>query len=87
MRDLLLARASGTSEVEIENDLVSAFKYLISTTAYSDPSILTTLLKIPGLAELEACQALKGFIDPIRLYESRWMLLDGRSLHVRLKLH
>ena len=53
---LLLARAAGTPEVELESKMLDALQQLLSDSGEHDPAVLATLLAFPGPAELESLQ-------------------------------
>ncbi len=68
MRKCLLERASDAPNIELEEQLVGSFSFLIERLADVDLSILSTLLTLPGLSELELCQKQS---DPISLFEAK----------------
>ncbi|MDP6193445.1 MAG: aminopeptidase N [Prochlorococcaceae cyanobacterium ETNP18_MAG_1] len=76
-RKVLLARAAQVPNQDIEQRLLLALAELIESEG--DPSLLATLLSMPGLAELESAQDLA---DPLGLYEAfqSLKLLLGTSL-------
>ena len=54
---LILARAAGTPEAELESRLLEALRHLLSEQGEQDSAVLATLLAFPGQPELEALQS------------------------------
>ena len=69
---LLLARAAGSAEEDLEQRMLEALRHLLSDQGEQDPAVLATLLAFPGPAELEALQveadppALEGAVCDLR---------------------
>ena len=66
-RDVLLARASGQSDLDKEQALIDALRQRVATLEEGQESELATLLSLPGLAELESLQSP---VDPAALYRA-----------------
>ncbi len=84
LRQVLLSRASLEANEELEDRLIRAFGDLIRSKERQDPSLLSTLLSLPGVYELEASQEVA---DPIAIYESIscFKKLLGIRLSIELK--
>ncbi|MFM1900646.1 MAG: aminopeptidase [Cyanobacteriota bacterium] len=88
-RTLLLARASGTRDSDLEQRMLEALRGLLAIEGESDPAVLATLLAFPGGAELEALQK---EADPPALFQAACGLREclGRVLapllHQRLEV-
>ena len=66
-RQLLLARAAGEADAELEDQMQLALGQLLAEDGEQDAAILATLLSFPGSAELEALQR---EADPLGLFQA-----------------
>ena len=55
-RRLLLARASGSPNADLEGQMLEALTVLLAPDGEQDPAVLSTLMAFPGGPELEALQ-------------------------------
>ncbi len=78
-RRLLLSRASGHPDVELERQMLEALNLLLAPAGEQDPAVLATLMAFPGSSELEALQK---EADPPALYSAACELRQhfGHSL-------
>ena len=76
---ILLARASGAADVDLEQQMLAALNVLLAQDGEPDAAVVATLLSFPGAPELEALQAVA---DPLALYLAGCDLREqfGRSL-------
>jgi aminopeptidase N len=76
---ILLARASGAADVDLEQQMLAALNVLLAQDGEQDSAVVATLLSFPGAPELEALQAVA---DPLALYLAGCDLREqfGRSL-------
>ena len=78
-RRVLLARASGSPNVDLEHQMLEALTLLMAPDGEQDPAVLSTLMAFPGGPELEALQQ---EADPPALYRAACELREqlGQSL-------
>jgi aminopeptidase N len=78
-RRVLLARASGSPNVDLEHQMLEALTLLLAPDGEQDPAVLSTLMAFPGGPELEALQQ---EADPPALYRAACELREqlGQSL-------
>ncbi len=78
-RRLLLSRASGRCDEDLERQMLEALSVLLAPSGEQDPAVLATLLAFPGGSELEALQ---DEADPPALYIAACELRErfGRCL-------
>ena len=62
---LLLARAEGSVDAALEQQMLAALKVMLGQQGEKDAAVLATLLSFPGAPELEALQSVA---DPLSLY-------------------
>ena len=62
---LLLARAEGSADAALEQQMLAALKVMLGQQGEKDAAVLATLLSFPGAPELEALQSVA---DPLSLY-------------------
>ena len=76
---ILLARASGAADVDLEQQMLAALNVLLAQDGEPDAAVVATLLSFPGAPELEALQTVA---DPLALYLAGCDLREqfGRSL-------
>ena len=80
-RQVLLARAAGRIDEEVEPALIAAIAQRLEAVDQSNASELATLLAFPGMAELEVMQAP---VDPLALFDA--VLALRRALGQQLQL-
>ena len=78
-RRLLLARASGSPNADLERQMLEALTVLLAPDGEQDPAVLSTLMAFPGGPELEALQQ---EADPPALYRAACELREqfGQAL-------
>ena len=78
-RRIVLARASGTPNADLEGQMLEALSVLLAAAGEQDPAVLATLMAFPGGPELEALQQ---EADPPALYRAACALREqfGQSL-------
>merc|ERR1712070_515787 len=78
-RRIVLARASGTPNADLEGQMLEALSVLLAAAGEQDPAVLATLMAFPGGPELEAIQQ---EADPPALYRAACALREqfGQSL-------
>ncbi len=78
-RRIVLARASGTPNADLEGQMLEALSVLLAEAGEQDPAVLATLMAFPGGPELEALQQ---EADPPALYRAACALREqfGQSL-------
>ncbi len=66
-KEILLKRAIGKINHDLENNFISTLERLLSYTSAKDLRLISNLVKLPSLTELESQQE---FSDPLNLYKS-----------------
>ncbi len=67
LRSILLARASDVPQLKKEDHLIKIFEKLLASFKEEQACEVATLLRMPGLAELESAQKIS---DPIAIYNA-----------------
>jgi len=84
MREIIKLRLCNKVNYSLEDRLINAIKQSIKSLETHDPSFLSTLITIPGLAELES---LFENVDPINIYKEslNFQVLIGNKALQELK--
>ena len=80
MRKAILARSSSSPEIELENELILVFEYLIKDLTEINGSFLSALITPPCFSELEAMQ---NEINPLGIYSH----VNGKQAKVNYEIN